>query len=106
LNKDLGDVIDEINGVSAMLSNTTGPDDPVGSRLYLGLHLLIALQLSHVVRVLNSHLQQLQRIDMDASTLQVKVQEAQKQARGVGQNDWRIGTDHAEHYYKTFMQGR
>jgi hypothetical protein len=35
LNKDLGEVIDEINGVSAMLSNTTGPDDPVGSKLYL-----------------------------------------------------------------------
>ena len=32
LNKDLTDVIDEINSVSGMLSNTSGQDDPV-SRL-------------------------------------------------------------------------
>jgi hypothetical protein len=43
---------------------------------------------------------------MDASTLQAKVQEAQKQAKGMGQSGWKIGTDPAEDFYKSFMRGR
>jgi hypothetical protein len=35
LNKDLSDVIEEINGVSALLSNSSGTDDPVSFAFFL-----------------------------------------------------------------------
>ena len=57
-----------------------------------------------MVRVLNSHLSQLQKIDMDASVLQSKVQEAQKHARAMGGSDWRVGTDPSEEFYKSFSR--
>jgi hypothetical protein len=43
---------------------------------------------------------------MDASTLQAKVQEAQKQAKGMGQNGWKIGTDPTDDFYKSIMRRR
>jgi nuclear pore complex protein Nup62 len=65
---------------------------------------LISFQLSRVVRVLNSHLSQLQKIDMDAALLQAKVHDAQKQTRTMGGNDWRIGSDPTEEFYKSFSR--
>jgi len=88
LNKDLTDVIEEINRASSLLSNTNGTDDP----------------LSRVVRVLNSHLSQLQKIDMDAALLQAKVDDAQKQTRTMGGGDWRIGSDPTEEFYKSISR--
>ena len=48
-------------------------------------------QLSQVVRVLNSHLTQLQQIDQGAAALTLKVQEAQKATRGLGPIDGGVG---------------
>jgi nuclear pore complex protein Nup62 len=97
-------VIEEINGVSSMLSNSSGTDDPVCSKQSTLSTLTNSSQLSHVVRVLNSHLSQLQKIDNDASTLQARVQEAQKHARAMGGSDWRVGTDSSEEFYKSFSR--
>jgi hypothetical protein len=41
---------------------------------------------------------------MDATRLQAQVQEAQKQARAMGGNDWRIGTDPTEEFYKSLRR--
>jgi nuclear pore complex protein Nup62 len=50
--------------------------------------MLISFQLSHIVRVLNSHLTQLQWIDENAMTLQAKVAEAQKAGQSIGLNGY------------------
>jgi nuclear pore complex protein Nup62 len=44
--------------------------------------------LSHIVRVLNSHLTQLQWIDENATALQAKVAEAQKTGQSIGPNGY------------------
>ncbi|KAL9103749.1 MAG: hypothetical protein Q9163_001253 [Psora crenata] len=68
MGKDLASMIEEINDASSTLSKNSKQDDP----------------LSQVVRVLNSHLTQLQQIDQGAAALTLKVQEAQKAARTFG----------------------
>jgi len=68
---------------------------------------LTGSQLSHVVRVLNSHLQQLQGIDVNTSALQARVQAAKKESRVAGQNGHQgLGSDPAEDFYKSFMSRR
>ncbi|KAF2401589.1 hypothetical protein EJ06DRAFT_528768 [Trichodelitschia bisporula] len=90
LNKDLADVVEEINNVNASLSKSGGPDDP----------------LSQVVRVLNSHLQQLQVIDMGTSELQAKVQSAQKEQSATGgTNGWHgIGNDATDDFVRSMRR--
>ncbi|KAK7540873.1 Nsp1-like C-terminal region-domain-containing protein [Phyllosticta citribraziliensis] len=91
LNKDLSYMIDEINGVSATLSKTDKPDDP----------------LTQVVRVLNSHLSQLQAIDTGAAELHAKVLAAQKETqtyRLSGQAS--LGSDPADDFARSFLGRR
>jgi len=66
LNGDLAEVIGEINGVSAMLSKATGPDDP----------------LTQVVRILNEHLHLLQDIDLGAAALEERLAAAGRAGSG------------------------
>jgi nuclear pore complex protein Nup62 len=72
MGKNLTSMIDAINEASTTLSKTSKTDDP----------------LSHIVRVLNSHLTQLQWIDENAMALQAKVAEAQKVGQGLGSNGY------------------
>ena len=72
LNKDLTDMIEEINSTSQTLSKTGKPDDP----------------LTKVVRVLNTQLSQLQLIDSGASQLQEKIAKAQRETQRVGAHGW------------------
>jgi nuclear pore complex protein Nup62 len=62
------------------------------------------------VKVLNSHLQQLQMIDAGASLLQTKVDAAKRESKGLassGANGWHgVGSDPAEDFYKSFMGRR
>jgi nuclear pore complex protein Nup62 len=91
LNKDLTEMIEEINSVSQTLSKTGKPDDP----------------LTKVVRVLNSHLTQLQIIDTGANQLQEKIKAAQKEGQRMGTNGWQgLGSDPTEDFYRTFRGGR
>ncbi|KKY19815.1 putative nucleoporin nsp1-like protein [Diplodia seriata] len=91
LNKDLSDMIEEINSVSATLSKTDKPDDP----------------LSQVVRVLNNHLSQLQAIDSGAAELHEKVTKAQKEAQSYRVNGQAVlGNDAADDFYRSFMGRR
>lgn len=91
LNKDLTEMIEEINNTSQTLSKTGKPDDP----------------LTKVVRVLNSQLSQLQLIDSGAAQLQEKISKAQKESHRVGTNGWNgLGTDPSEDFYRSFRGGR
>ncbi|PLN86255.1 Nsp1-like C-terminal region-domain-containing protein [Aspergillus taichungensis] len=60
--KDLTSMIEEVNGASSTLSKTNKADEPI----------------SQIVRILNSHLSQLQVIDQGTADLQSKVAAAQK----------------------------
>jgi nuclear pore complex protein Nup62 len=81
-------MIVEINGVSADLSNTKS-DDP----------------LSQVVRVLNSHLSQLQQIDMGAARLQQKIDAAQKEGQWSGKNGHgALGSDNTESFMRSYLR--
>ncbi|KAK1908201.1 hypothetical protein P3342_013521 [Pyrenophora teres f. teres] len=91
LNKDLTEMIEEINNTSQTLSKTGKPDDP----------------LTKVVRVLNTQLAQLQLIDSGASQLQQKIKEAQSETRSVGANGWNgLGSDPSADFMKSVRGGR
>lgn len=91
LNKDLTEMIEEINTTSQTLSKTGKPDDP----------------LTKVVRVLNTQLAQLQLIDSGASQLQEKINKAQKETQRAGTNGWNgLGSDPTEDFYRSFRGGR
>lgn len=63
----------------------------------------MTFQLSHIVRVLNSHLMQLQWIDQNAEQLQTKVAAAQKAALGLSSNGYGGGEgDGVEAFYRSF----
>lgn len=108
LNKDLTEMIEEINSTSQTLSKTGKPDDPVyPPALTLILPCTNIRQLTKVVRVLNTQLSQLQLIDSGASQLQEKISKAQKESRVVGANGWNgLGTDPTEDFYRSFRGNR
>lgn len=66
------------------------------------------LQLSQVVRVLNSHLTQLQQIDQGAAALQLKIAAAQKASQTLSPADSLNGpsSDAADSFYRSFMGRR
>jgi nuclear pore complex protein Nup62 len=66
--------------------------------------LLTIAQLSHIVRVLNSHLTQLQWIDENAMALQAKVNDAQKMAQSIGPNGYGgPESEAADSFYRSFI---
>ncbi|KAK0832049.1 FG-nucleoporin nsp1 [Friedmanniomyces endolithicus] len=100
----LTDMIEEINSASSKLGSgssqqqqqaqqsqgqTNGSGDP----------------LADIVRVLNSHLAQLQAIDAGASDLQGRVVAAQKEARGLGESSGR-GQSWVEGFGKSYLGRR
>jgi nuclear pore complex protein Nup62 len=109
LNKDLTEMIEEINNTSQTLSKTGKPDDPVsGTPGILTLRLLTQfMQLTKVVRVLNSQLSQLQAIDTGAAQLQEKINKTQKESQRMGGSGWNgLGTDPSDDFARSFRGGR
>lgn len=89
----LTDMIDEINLSSNKLSNNSSSntaanqDDP----------------LAQIVRVLNSHLSQLQKIDEGAKDLGKKVESAQQEARVLGQRQSVNGAGWVESFGRSYL---
>lgn len=93
----LTDMIEEINIASNKLHNnqqaptsatgTSRQDDP----------------LAQIVRVLNSHLSQLQTIDDGARTLGQKVEQAQKDAQVLGQSQGVSGAGWVESFGRSYL---
>ncbi|KAI9053590.1 hypothetical protein LZ554_002544 [Drepanopeziza brunnea f. sp. 'monogermtubi'] len=91
MGKNLSSMIDAINDASTTLSKTSKADDP----------------LSHIVRVLNSHLTQLQWIDENATALQTKIAETQKASQNIGSNGGGYRgpeSDAAESFYRSLRR--
>lgn len=115
LNNDLKDVIEEVNGVSVTLggANGNGGDDQVCASLESMFWDIFAYlsQLSQIVRVLNSHLQQLQVIDNGTAELSAKIAEAKSESTRLGGsmngNGWQdLGSNGADDFYRSFRGGR
>jgi nuclear pore complex protein Nup62 len=117
MGKDLTSMIEEVNSASSTLTKTNKADEPVCSESvsfpcsqssYSHFS-----QISQIVRILNSHLSQLQVIDMGTSELQAKLDAAQKAGQsisarlGYGYPNTGTGNDSAsDDFYRSFMQGR
>ncbi|KAK2790337.1 FG-nucleoporin nsp1 [Onygenales sp. PD_12] len=68
MGQDLTSMIEEVNSASATLSKTTKADEPI----------------SQIVRILNSHLSQLQQIDQGTATLRAKIAASQRVGGAIG----------------------
>ncbi|KIW89030.1 uncharacterized protein Z519_10515 [Cladophialophora bantiana CBS 173.52] len=68
MERDLGSMVDEVNAANASLSRSSKGDEPI----------------TQIVKILNSHLIQLQAIDQGTQALQEKVAAAQKAASQLG----------------------
>jgi len=99
MGKDLGSMIEEVNSASGTLSKTSKADEPI----------------SQIVRILNSHLSQLQLIDQGAAELQAKVEAAQNASQtlgsrlggnGYGTSGTGMGGSAADDFYRSYMGRR
>ncbi|KAL4925563.1 putative nucleoporin Nsp1 [Aspergillus undulatus] len=97
MGKDLTSMIEEVNSASSTLSKTNKVDEPI----------------SQIVRILNSHLSQLQTIDVGTSELQAKVAAAQKAGQsmsarfGHGYSMSGVGNGNAaDDFYRSYMGRR
>jgi nuclear pore complex protein Nup62 len=118
MGKDLGSMIEEVNSASVTLSKTNKADEPVRffCSQYLQFELIDAVtQISQIVRILNSHLSQLQLIDRATAELQVKVSAAQKAGQalgprisgyGYGSGGISLGNSAADDFYRSYMGRR
>lgn len=108
--RDLSKMVKEINDISGTLSKGTKAEDPVSfavnpitkEQVYTN----ALMQLSQIVRVLNSHLTQLQWIDANSSALQAKVTAAQKSSSNLGSHYGSGESDVAESFYRSYMGRR
>lgn len=110
LNNDLGEAVSEINDVGEKLTKVNQGEDPVSRDLCLGVSAMgidDRFQLSYIVRMLNTHLQRLQSLDVTTNSLQAKVQAARREARISGANGHQgLGSDAVEDFYKSFSSRR
>ncbi|BAE62858.1 Nsp1-like C-terminal region-domain-containing protein [Aspergillus flavus] len=97
MGKDLTSMIEEVNGASATLSKTNKADEPI----------------SQIVRILNSHLSQLQVIDQGTSELQTKVSAAQKAGQSLSSrfgygfsSSGMANSTAADDFYRSYMGRR
>lgn len=109
MGSDLESMVEEVNAANAGLSKTGKADEPVRSPSSSVSALLTFIQITQIVKILNTHLNQLQAIDQGASVLQNKVAEAQKAARGIGYLNGPNGTEGTgavDDFYRSYMGRR
>lgn len=111
MSRDLESMVEEINGANASLNKNSKADEPVNisirSRITVSTSLTL-MQITQIVRILNSHLTQLQTIDQGTLALQEKVSRAQRNAQSLGHlHSGSTGTGGAvEDFYRSYMGRR
>jgi len=93
MSKDLESMVEEVNAANSSLNQNSKVDEPI----------------THIVRLLNSHLTQLQAIDQGTVALQEKVSKAQRNAQSLGyMNNGSTGVGGAavEDFYRSYMGRR
>jgi len=111
MGRDLESMVEEVNAANASLSKNNKADEPVSyhSRCLHRILANLSVQITQIVRILNSHLTQLQVIDQGTVALQAKVTSAQKEASGMGylngnaNGDGRAAVDD---FYRSYMGRR
>jgi len=112
MGRDLESMVEEVNAANASLSKHGKADEPVSGSPCSGdmeLTPAPAAQITQIVRILNSHLTQLQAIDQGTATLQAKVTAAQKAASHIGYLNGSAGGDGrtaVEDFYRSYMGRR
>jgi nuclear pore complex protein Nup62 len=109
MGRDLSTMIEEINSTSASLSKTDKADKPVNllKSLFPDI-ILIYAKITQIVRILNSHLAQLQQIDQGTASLQTKITAAQRSSRTLTIPDGSIGVgnDAADDFHRSYFGRR
>ncbi|KAI2038906.1 FG-nucleoporin nsp1 [Ophidiomyces ophidiicola] len=97
MGQDLSSMIEEVNSASANLSKTTKSDEPI----------------SQIVRILNSHLSQLQLIDQGTAALRAKISSTQQSGSSLsglqsqyGGTPGSVSGGAAEDFYRVYMGRR
>lgn len=108
MGRNLESMVEEVNAANASLSKHTKADEPVCENAIVK-SFTDHVQITQIVRILNSHLTQLQTIDQGTAALQAKVAVAQKSANGMGylsngsNGDGRAAVDD---FYRSYMGRR
>ncbi|KAK5075922.1 FG-nucleoporin nsp1 [Exophiala xenobiotica] len=93
MGRDLQSMIEEVNAANASLGKSSKADEPI----------------TQIVKILNSHLSQLQAIDQGTSALQSKVAAAQKAASGMNYMNGGISGDNraaVDDFYRSYIGRR
>ncbi|KAK5105435.1 FG-nucleoporin nsp1 [Lithohypha guttulata] len=93
MGRDLESMIEEVNAANANLGKGNNADEPI----------------TQIVKILNSHLSQLQAIDQGTSALQTKVAAAQNAAKGMSYMNGSLGGDKqaaADNFWQTYLHPR
>lgn len=92
MSHNLTSMIEEINAASTKLnSNNNRSSSSTGDPL------------AQIVRVLNSHLSQLQTIDEGSNALAARVEQAQKEARGLGERTGGAGGGWLDGFGRSYL---
>lgn len=110
MGRDLQSMIEEVNAANASLGKSNKADEPVSlASAFGGKPMLTLSQITQIVKILNSHLSQLQAIDQGTSALQAKVTAAQKAASGVNYMNGSMRADNraaVDDFYRSYMGRR
>ncbi|RVX74775.1 hypothetical protein B0A52_01052 [Exophiala mesophila] len=93
MERDLGSMVEDVNAANASLSKNGKADEPI----------------TQIVKILNSHLLQLQAIDQGSVALQEKIAAAQKSANGLGYLNGSgngAGGSTVQDFYRSYMGRR
>lgn len=110
MERDLGSMVEEVNAANTSLSKNGKADEPVRSHTShdYTIHTNRG-QITQIVKILNSHLIQLQAIDQGTVALQEKVANAQKSASNMGYLNGSTngnGGATAQDFYRSYMGRR
>lgn len=107
---DLESMVEEVNAANASLSKSGKADEPVSIYGEEGVSTgLTTFQITQIVKILNSHLLQLQAIDQGTVALQDRIAAAQKSASNVGyltSSTNGAGSAAVQDFYRSYMGRR
>lgn len=109
MGRDLQSMIEEVNAANAGLGKSSKADEPVSVTSLISSVPLTCSQITQIVKILNSHLSQLQAIDQGTSALQMKVSAAQKAASGMNYMNGGLNGDNraaVDDFYRSYMGRR
>jgi len=109
MERNLGSMVEEVNAANTSLSKNGKADEPVRHSTYEYCIRANHWQITQIVKILNSHLIQLQAIDQGTAALQEKVAAAQKSANSLGYSNGPTNSSGGvavQDFYRSYMGRR